>query len=352
MRGLSTAPVEKTKSMQVVEITGPRQVRLTEQPDPEPLGDLVAVKVTVAPMCTEYKAYQGGWASSCLGHEAAGEVAAVAQPGRVRVGDRVVVMPSYPCGLCPLCLAGDYIYCQAGLDVARLTGSAVGTATYAQHLLKPDWMLVPIPDDLSTEHAALACCGLGPTFGAMERLAVTAFDTVLIAGLGPVGLGGVLNGVLRGARVLALESHPYRAALARELGAAAVIDPRDPDAVAQVLALTSGVGPDKAIDCSGSPAGQRLLIEAVRRRGQVAFVGEGGELPLHVSDDMLRKGLTLHGCWHYNRADTPRVMQAVRKAGPLLDKFITHSFAMSQVQEAFELQLTGECGKVLLRPWQ
>ncbi len=343
--------MEGTKPMQIVEITGPRQVRLTEQPDPEPVGDLAAVKVTVAPMCTEYKGYKEGWASSCLGHEAAGEVAAVAQPGRVRAGDRVVVLPQYPCGRCPFCLAGDFIYCRNGLDIARITGSAVGTATYAQRLLKPDWLLVPIPDDISTEHAALACCGLGPTFGAMERLGVTAFDTILIAGLGPVGLGGVLNAAGRGARVLALESHPYRIALARELGAEAVVDPRDPDAVAQILALTGGVGPDKAVDCSGSAAGQRLLIDAVRPRGRIAFVGEGGELPLHVSQDLLRKGLTLHGCWHYNRADTPRVMQVIRKAGALLDKFITHSFPMSRVAEAFELQMTGECGKILLRPW-
>ena len=338
--------------MQVLEITGPRRVCLTEQPDPEPVGDLVAVTVTVAPMCTEYKGYQEGWASSCLGHEAAGEVAAVAQPGRVRVGDRVVVMPSYPCGVCPLCLAGDYIYCRDGLDMAGITGSPVGTATYARRLLKPDWLLVPIPKDISTEHAALACCGLGPTFGAMERLGVTAFDTVLIAGLGPVGLGGVLNGAARGARVLALESHPYRAALALELGADAVLDPRDPDVAAQILALTGGVGPDKALDCSGAAGGQRLLIDAVRPRGQVAFVGEGGDLPLHVSRDLLRKGLTLHGCWHYNRADTPCVLQVIRKAGPLLDKFITHEFPMSRVAEAFELQMTGECGKVLLRPWE
>jgi len=345
-------PVEETKPMQVVEITGPRQVRLTEQPDPEPRGNLVAVKVTVAPMCTEYKGYREGWISACLGHEAAGEVAAVAQTGRVRVGDRVVVMPQYPCGVCPLCLAGDFIYCQDGLDMARITGSGVGTATYAQRLLKPDWLLVPIPDDISTEHAALACCGLGPIFGAMERLGVTALDTVLIAGLGPVGLGGVLNAAQCGARVLALESHPYRATLALEFGADAVLDPRDPDAVTQILALTGGVGPDKALDCSGAAGGQRLLIDAVRRRGHLAFVGEGGELPLHVSNDLLRKGLTLHGCWHYNRADTPRVLQVIRKAGALLDKFITHSFAMSDVGEAFERQLTGECGKVILRPWQ
>ena len=338
--------------MQIVEIIGPRQVRLSERPLPRPAGGLVTVKVTVAPMCAEYKGYREGWVSSCLGHEAAGEVLEIAQPGRVRVGDRVVAMPQYPCGRCTFCLSGDYIYCRHNLDIAQITGSEVGTATYAQVLLKPDWLLVPIPDDISTEHAALACCGLGPTFGALERMRVTAFDTLLIAGLGPVGLGGIINAVSRGARVLALESHPYRAALALVLGAETVLDPRDPEAVARILALTGGVGVDAALDCSGTADGQRLLLDSVRRRGQIAFVGEGGPLSVHVSQDLLRKGLTLHGCWHYNLADTPRVMQLIRKAAPLLNAFVTHSFPLSRVAEAFDLQLTGECGKVVLKPWE
>ena len=338
--------------MQVVEITGPRQVRLADRPDPRPVGDMVVVDVQVAPMCTEYKGYREGWRSDCLGHEAAGVVTEVAQPGRVKVGDRVVVMPLYACGRCPLCLAGDYIYCQNAVSVRAATGEDVGAATYAQRLLKPDWLLVPIPDDLSTEHGALACCGLGPTFGAFERMGVTGLDTVLIAGLGPVGLGGVINAVARGARVLAVESHPYRAALARELGAEAVLDPRDPDVVAQDRSLTGGVGVDKSVDCAGAAAAQRLLIDATRRRGDVAFVGEAGELTLHVSNDMLRKGLTLHGCWHYNLAHAPRLMQVIRRMGPLLDRFVTHTFPMRQVKDAFDLQLTGECGKVLLHPWE
>ena len=50
-------------------------------------------------MCTEYKAFVEGRVSSAHGHEAAGEVVEVAQPGRVNVGDRVVVMPQYPCGI-------------------------------------------------------------------------------------------------------------------------------------------------------------------------------------------------------------------------------------------------------------
>jgi L-iditol 2-dehydrogenase len=185
----------------------------------------------------------------------------------------------------------------------------------------------------------------------MERLRVDAFDTVLITGMGPVGLGGVINAVTRAARVLAVERFPYRAQLAKELGAEAVIDPESEDPLAQVLELTGGEGVDKAIDCSGAAAAQRLLIDATRRRGQVAFVGEGGELSLQVSQDLIRKGLTLHGSWHYNLADVPHVMQVIRRARPLLDRLITHRFPMEGVTDAFELQMAGECGKVLLDPW-
>ncbi|MBV9864569.1 MAG: zinc-binding dehydrogenase [Abitibacteriaceae bacterium] len=336
--------------MNVVSITGERQCELVQRPTPTASGDVVVVKIEAAPMCTEYKIYVAGQPTDNLGHEAAGVVEEVAQRGRVQVGDRVVVMPQYSCGRCPLCLQGEYIHCQHTFNPLEVTGNIAGTATYAQYLLKPDWMLVPIPDDITTEHGAMACCGLGPTFGAMQRMQVSAFDTMLITGLGPVGLGGIINGVYRGARVIAVEAHPYRIELAKSLGATAVIHPAD-DALRQILELTNGVGVDKAIDCSGNVQAQRLLIDATRRKGQVAFVGEAGELALHISNDMIRKGLTLHGQWHYNLADTPRIMQVIRTSRDLLDKLMTHTFPLSRVQEAFELQLTGQCGKVMLQPW-
>ncbi len=100
------------------------------------------------------------------------------------------------------------------------------------------------------------------------------------------------------------------------------------------------------------PEAQRLLIDAARRRGQVAFVGEGENLSIHVSNDMLRKGLTLHGIWHWNLADAPRILSVIRKTRELIDKLITHRFPMSQVQKAWELQVTKQCGKVLLEPWK
>jgi L-iditol 2-dehydrogenase len=338
--------------MDVVAITGQRQSAIVERPMPRPRDGIAVVRIDVAPMCTEYKAFATGQGGGQLGHEAAGEVVATDGPGRVRPGERVIVMPSSSCGRCALCLNGDYIHCQQPIDVLAATGSPSGRATYAQYVLKPEWLLIPIPDDLSTTHAAMACCGLGPTFGAMQRLAVDAMDTVLITGMGPVGLGGVVNGVARGARVLAVESHPYRADLARRLGAEAVFDPADPSTLPRILELTGGRGVDKALDCSGAPAAQRLLIDASRRRGHVALVGEGGDFTLHVSRDLLRKGLTLHGVWHWNLRDTHRLLDVIRRSRPLIDHLVTHTFPLRRVQDAWELQISGNCGKVILAPWE
>lgn len=333
-------------------ITGVRQAELVDTPDLKPVGNWAVVKVMAAPMCTEYKAFQAGQRAEFLGHEAAGEVVAVAQPGRVKVGDRVVVQPLHGCGVCPLCVSGDYIHCQHAPTFQSIFGSSEGSATYAQYLVKPDWLLSPIPDDVSYDLAGLACCGLGPTFGACERMGVSAYDTVLITGLGAVGLGGVVNAKFRGARVIGVESVPYRADYARKLGADHIVDPTTPDALEQIMALTGGRGVDAAMDCSGVVAGERLCVDAVRRRGQAAFIGECQEaMPLRISPDMLRKGLALHGIWHYNLALFPKVMQVIQRS-PAVQELISHIFPMSQIQRAFEVSATHECAKIVLHPWE
>ena len=141
--------------------------------------------------------------------------------------------------------------------------------------------------------------------------------------------------------------------LALELGAAAVINPLDEDAARQILDLTDGGrGVDKALDCSGVVAAHRLCIDAARRKGKVAFVGEcSDETPLRISNDMIRKGLTLIGSWHFNLADTPRVMKMIGEIGAELDALITHRFPLDDIQSAWETQLSGQCGKVILHPW-
>jgi L-iditol 2-dehydrogenase len=330
--------------MKQAAIVGERNAALVEKEKPGLREGWALVKIHVAPMCAEYKSFLHGERLDCLGHEAAGEVVETAPGSRVKVGDRVVVMPQYPCGECTLCTAGDYIHCEHNLPCSG--------ATMAQYIAKPSWLLPKIPDDISYEHASLACCGLGPSHGAMTKLGVGAFTTILITGLGPVGLGAIINAKYRGARVVGVESNSFRVKLAKELGADVVIDPRDETAVAQIKALTDGRGPDCGLDCSGVVAAHRLLLDAVRRLGKIAFVGEcGEETPIRVSRDMLRKGLHLIGSWHYNLNEFPHIMEVVRHA-PGLDRFITHVIPMSHIQRAFETSAAQQSGKILLRPWE
>ncbi len=332
-------------------ITGERMAELIEVPMPQPSDNWVVVKVHAAPMCAEYKQFLSGEPTDTLGHEAAGEVVAVDRSSRLRIGDRVVVMPAYGCGECILCLSGDYIHCENTAQLHQYFHGGEGRATYAQYLLKQDWLLPKIPDDVSYEHAALACCGLGPSFGAMQIMAVDAFTTILITGAGPVGLGAIVNAQFRGARTIVVESVPYRIDRAKALGAIAVLDPRDEQILAKIRELTSGYGVDAALDCSGNVLAERLCIDATRRKGRVAFIGEcHTDLAIRISPDMIRKGLTLLGSWHYNLNDFPKIMQVIQKSS-LLDLLISHVIPMSQIQTAFQCSASHDSAKIILHPW-
>lgn len=332
--------------MKQATVTGVQQAEVREFPDPQADSRRALLKILIAPLCTEYKTFAGGNRTDFMGHEAVAEVLETVGPSRVEPGQRVVVMPQIPCGDCFYCNTGDFIHCRTDAGYGTLNGSA----TLAQYMLKQDWQLVPVPDDMTTEHAAMACCALGPTYGGLEKLGLLPGETILITGLGPVGLGGVINAVYRGARVIAVESNPYRSRMAQEFGADAVLEPEG--ALEQIRDLTDGRGVDRAMDCSGVVAAHRLCIDAVRSLGSVSFVGEcANATPLYISGDMIRKGLTLVGTWHYNLGFAPRILQQIRKVGPQLDRLVTHRFDIDDVQQAWELQLTGQSGKVLIHPW-
>ena len=138
------------------------------------------------------------------------------------------------------------------------------------------------------------------------------------------------------------------------MGAIAVIDPTAEDAVQQIRDLTTGGrGVDCALDCSGNPQAHRLCIDATRRRGQVSFVGQSGsrETPLNISRDMIGKGLSLHGAWHYELSLFPRLANVIQNSN-LLDMLISHVFPMSEIQKAFETSASHESAKIILKPWE
>jgi len=328
------------------------RVEIIDEEKPKAKDNLVVVKVHTSPMCTEFYDYRDGKESLCLGHEAAGQVVEVDRSDIVKVGDRVVVMPQYPCGRCELCLNGDYIHCENVVDPLEMCSCNSGVATYSQYVIKQDWLLLPIPDSMSYDEASMACCGLGASFGAVNLLNINSSDTVLVTGLGPVGLGTIINCISLGAKVIGVARNKYRAKLARELGASIILDPSDPNCIKQLSDLTSGLGADKSIECSGGKIYQRICIDGTRRKGQVAFVGESNELGVNISDDLIRKGLSVSGSWHWNLNDSKQMMNTIQNNIGLINKLITHRFSLNQVEEAFKVQISGTCGKVLLHPWE
>lgn len=334
-------------TMQRAAIMGPEEAEIHTVPVPDPRPGWALVKILAAPMCTEYKDWRDGRIAPGLGHEASGEVVDVSDCRRIAVGDRVVVHPLWACGSCELCDAGDYIYCEHQL----LEEGDPADATMAQFIRKPEWLLSPFPSTLSFDHAALACCALGPTFGAMERLGIRPSDVVLLTGMGPVGLGGVVNARYRGARCIAVESAPWRRAKAAELGADLVLDPNDPDIRPQIRAFTDGRGVDAAVDCSGAAQAHRLGVDMVRRRGSIAWVGESAmDTPIQASRDLIGKGLRLIGNWHYHRSLFPAVIDVIRRSDRAAG-LISHALPLGDIQSAFRAIAAQETAKVILRPW-
>ena len=146
--------------MKQAAVVGERQAAVIEVADPKAYADWVVVKVQTAPMCTEYKGFLQGGRAEYLGHEAAGEVVEVAQPGRVKL---VIVWWS-----CRRMLVADVRFvwlvnistARTAMILWRRTVHALAVPLWP-NICSIHWLLVPVPDDVSIDHAALACCGSG-----------------------------------------------------------------------------------------------------------------------------------------------------------------------------------------------
>lgn len=323
---------------------------VVEVSDPLIADNYVKVKVMTAPLCTEFKG-MGREKRGGFGHEAAGEVVEIGPNVRhVAVGDRVVVMPQNSCGVCALCLSGEHIYCTSGRKALEICGSETGREMVAQYVIQQDWLLVKIPEGISYDHASMACCGFGPAFNAMQSMDVSAGDMVLVAGLGPVGLGAVAVALYRGARVIALDPSEYRRELASQMGAEVALNPMDEGMKQEVLNATDGLGPQKAVDSTGVSSSVQFLLDVTRRRGKVAFIQSVDSVS---TKPVVWKGLSLYGCWHWNHLnDTERMMATIAGSAERIDKMITHTFPMSRIDEAMDVQVSCLCAKVMIHPWE
>jgi threonine dehydrogenase-like Zn-dependent dehydrogenase len=338
---------------------GDRELELREFPDPRPGPGEVVLAMKASGMCGSdlhpYRAPRSGGAARSLGlgggagpviagHEPCGvvaergpEVPAAAAPP----GARVMCHHYKGCGSCRHCRAGWAQLCPRGIVVYGMTGHG----GHAPYMVVPASTLVPLPDELSFEAGAAISCGTGTAYQALRRLDVSGRDTLAVFGQGPVGLSATLLGVAMGARVVAVEVGPERRALARALGADAVIDPEATDPVTALRELTGGEGVDAALDCSGHPAARAAAARATRPWGRVGLVGEGGQVTFDVSPDLLRRQLTLHASWTFSTLIQEECARFIVRRRVPLERLLTDRYALAQAGAAyrrFDTQTTGK----------
>jgi threonine dehydrogenase-like Zn-dependent dehydrogenase len=334
--------------MRGVTFLGERKLQLMEFPDPAPGPHDVVVEIKASGMCgSDLRFYRASGESASLGlgkvsgpiiagHEPCGVVTAVGnavEERTARIGDRVMVHHYSGCGTCVHCRTGWSQMCSEGSTVYGVTGHGA----HAPYMKVPAHTLVALPDDLSFATGAAISCGSGTAYQALRRMKLSGNDTIAIVGQGPVGLSATQLAAAMGARVIALDVSAERLQRAREFGAAALINPQSDDAVAAIKDLTHGVGADCTLDSSGKAEGRLIAVRAARPWGTACFVGEGGDVTIEVSPQMLRKQLTIVGSWTFSisiQADCARFV-ADRKIA--VDDLFTHRWRLEDAEEAYRL---------------
>jgi threonine dehydrogenase-like Zn-dependent dehydrogenase len=334
--------------MRGVTFLGNRKLQLTEFADPAPGPHDVVVEIKASGMCgSDLKFYRATGETSSLGlgkvsgpviagHEPCGVVAAVGSAVDTRnakPGARVMVHHYSGCGVCPHCRTGWSQMCAEGSTVYGVTGHGA----HAPYMKVPAHTLVPLPEDLSFSTGAAISCGTGTAYQALRRMNLAGGDTLAIVGQGPVGLSATQLAAAMGARVIALDVSDDRLDRAKEFGADAVINPTSDDAVAAIRALTHGTGADLTLDTSGAAEGRSVAVRGARPWGTACFVGEGGDVTIDVSPQMLRKQLTIIGSWTFStsiQADCARFV-ADRKID--VDHLFTHRWRLDQADEAYRV---------------
>jgi len=285
------------------------------------------------------------------GHEPCGVVVAVG-PGvpanQAWVGMRAMQHHYRGCGVCPHCSTGWMQMCVEG--VAEVYG-ITGNGAHARYMKCPARTLVQLPDELSFETGAAISCGTGTAWGALQRLGLQGDHTIAIFGQGPVGLSATQLAAHMGARVIALDTSADRLARARDFGAAEIINPAEtPDVVAAIRDLTHGRGAHASLDASSSPQARAQAVRCVRSWGKACFVGEGDTVTLDVSNDMLRRQVTILGSWTFSTVGQAECARYIADRGVAVDRLFTHRWPLEQAEEAYRLFDGQSSGKGVILP--
>ncbi len=350
--------------MKGVVFTGDRNLEIRDFDDPTPGPNDVILEIKASGMCGsdlhQYRApphppggvVTGGvrrMAGAIAGHEPCGvvvEVGSAVTEQQARIGQRVMDHHYDGCGGCKHCRGG---WTQMCLEGPTVFGSGQHGA-HAKYMRVPAHTLVGLPDALSFETGAAISCGTGTAWGALKRLQLQGGETIAIFGQGPVGLSATQLAVAMGARVIALDISDERLALAEDYGAHITVNAMNNDPVSAIRDLTHGEGAHKTLDCSSAPVARQATVQAVRAWGIACFVGERGSVEFDVSNDLLRRQVTLVGSWTFSKQGQAECAEFVADHGIDVDKLFTHRWQLDQAEEAYKLFDTQTTGKAVIFP--
>ena len=292
------------------------------------------------------------------GHEFAGTVESVGEGSdTVRTGDRVAVFPLIWCGRCGPCERGQYVQCT---DYDYLGSRSDGA--FAEYVVAPLENLIPIPDAVSLEEAAMTEPAAVALHAVRRGGGTSVGEAVAIFGIGPIGLM-VAQWVraLGATRVFLFDIDTDKLALAKRLGFTEVFDSREVDPVRTVEEATAGQGAHLAFDGAGVPSTLLQAFAATRRAGRVVLLGNPAAdvtVPAPLLSQLMRREVGIFGTWNSefsafgNDDDWRTVLEAMASGRLDLKPLITHSVPLSRAIERLEAMRDRSefYSKVLLHP--
>jgi S-(hydroxymethyl)glutathione dehydrogenase/alcohol dehydrogenase len=347
-------------------VSGPgTNIEVTEIALPDPGPREVRLKVAAAGVCHSDLSMVNGTFSPTfplvLGHEAAGTIVEVgSEVTRVQAGDRVVVNWAPACRQCWFCLNGQPYLCTAveGNVSPELgdTGMHVtlGVGAFAEEVVLPEIAVVPLADGVPLDVAALLGCAVVTGVGAVRNTAqVRPGESVLVIGLGGVGLSAIVGARLAGAGpIIAVDVSAEKEELARTAGATHFLVAQEKLAK-QVRGLTEGRGVDHALECVGNSATIRTAWQSARRGGKVTVVGVGRRDD-QVSFNALELyhfartiGVSVYGSGDPDR-DIPMLATQIQLGHLDLAPLVSHRITLNEVGEAFDRMRNGTGARSLL----
>lgn len=339
--------------MKSVMIDTPGQVRVQTVPDPTlPGADGAVVQVRSTAICgSDLHFYEGDYplvAPVSLGHEAVGTVVEVGPDVRtVRVGDDVLVSSVAGCGSCAGCATRDPVTC---VDGPRIFGAGALGGAQSELLAVPaaDFQLLGLPEGIQTEQALLLTDNLATGWAAAQRADFPPGGTVVVLGLGAVGLCAVHSALALGAgTVLAVDPVEGRRKRAERAGATALASP----ALQAVLDATGGRGAVSVIDAVGSDGSMTDALTMVRAGGTVSVVGVHNLNPFPFPATLsLIRSITFRLTTAPVQRTWPELVPLLQSGRLDVSDIFTHSMRLDEAPAAYAAVAArdADCVKVVL----